>query len=133
VTVCNIHKDYLNFVVGGCVITALGHFDHRKGGHMVLKQPKLVVEFPHGMSIALPSASVGHGNIPIQEGETRSSFTQFTAGGIFRYVASGFRTDKVFKSEDPKGKAQFDSEQKQRWIDAIKLYSTVEELNLTVP
>lgn len=40
----------------------------------------------------VPSSAVAHSNVPIQRGERRYSFTQYTAGGIFRWVEQGFRT-----------------------------------------
>ncbi|KAJ7811173.1 hypothetical protein B0H14DRAFT_3479965 [Mycena olivaceomarginata] len=44
---------------------------------------KLVVEFPPGALILFPSATISHSNVPVQPGDERASFTQFTAGGIF--------------------------------------------------
>ncbi|KAF7288197.1 hypothetical protein HMN09_01419100 [Mycena chlorophos] len=40
------HRDVLNLPFGWCAITALGDFDHTKGGHLVLWDLKLVVQFP---------------------------------------------------------------------------------------
>ncbi|KAJ7727870.1 hypothetical protein B0H14DRAFT_3169419 [Mycena olivaceomarginata] len=50
-----------------------------------------------GSSIFIPSAIVRHSNVPIQSHETRSSFTQYTAGGLFRWVRNGFMTDEDFE------------------------------------
>ena len=51
-----------------------------------------VIEFPAGSTIFIPSALVLHSNTPTSPGERRQSFTQYTAGGIFRFIACGFRT-----------------------------------------
>ncbi|THU97569.1 hypothetical protein K435DRAFT_580725, partial [Dendrothele bispora CBS 962.96] len=44
-TVSLKHLDYLNYIAGWCGVTALGRFDHTKGGHLVLWDLKLVIEF----------------------------------------------------------------------------------------
>ncbi|KAJ6521651.1 hypothetical protein DFH09DRAFT_1251093 [Mycena vulgaris] len=90
------HRDVLNLVFGWCAVQALGNFDHKKGGHLVLWDLKLVVEFPAGALILLPSATIAHSNVPVQKGEERASFTQFSAGGIFRYVDNNFQTIDEF-------------------------------------
>lgn len=55
-----------------------------------------MIEFPPGSTILLPSSVVTHSNTPIQPGETRYSFTQFTAGGTIRWVDYGFQTATDF-------------------------------------
>ncbi|KAF7293279.1 hypothetical protein HMN09_01206800 [Mycena chlorophos] len=84
------HRDVLNLPFGWCAITALGDFDHTKGGHLVLWDLKLVVQFPAGSTILIPSATLAHSNIPVGKDEHRASFTQYTAGGLFRLIDNGF-------------------------------------------
>ncbi|KAF8163967.1 hypothetical protein BJ912DRAFT_864508, partial [Pholiota molesta] len=79
-TVCRRHRDFANLPFGWCAITALGDFDPSQGGHLVLWSLKLIVEFPPGSTILVPSAAIPHSNIPIGRRETRYSFTQFSAG-----------------------------------------------------
>ncbi|KAJ7767603.1 hypothetical protein B0H16DRAFT_1716534 [Mycena metata] len=88
------HCDALNLAHGLCPITAGGRFNSKLGGHIYLKQLRLVIEFPSGASVAIPSACVDHGNTPIQPGETRHSNTQYGAGGLFRWAAYGYRSAK---------------------------------------
>ncbi|KAF7367090.1 hypothetical protein MSAN_00968500 [Mycena sanguinolenta] len=95
------HRDIYNLPFGWCAVQALGLFDHTKGGHLVLWDAKLVVQFPAGALILLPSATVAHSNVPVQEGEEQISFTQFTAGGLFRWVNYGGRTEAQLAAEDP--------------------------------
>ncbi|KAI0674736.1 hypothetical protein C8Q78DRAFT_964795 [Trametes maxima] len=64
VTVCFAHVDWANDPCGFCHVVALGDFDPKLGGHMVLFPFKLVVEFPPGSSILLMSAVVLHANTP---------------------------------------------------------------------
>ncbi|KAJ7834684.1 hypothetical protein B0H13DRAFT_1653136, partial [Mycena leptocephala] len=88
------HLDALNRPDGLCALTTGGDYDHKKSAHLYLEQLRVVVEFPSGATLLLPLATVGHGNTPLQEGETRCSLTQYTAGGLFRWVGYGFKTAK---------------------------------------
>ncbi len=104
------HCDHLNLGPGVCPIFEIGDFDHTKGGHLILWDLKLVIKFPSGTLILIPSALLEHSNVPICEGmplsslflsvnllilgETRYSFTQFSAAGLFRWVDNGYRSDK---------------------------------------
>ncbi|KIM35213.1 hypothetical protein M413DRAFT_48192, partial [Hebeloma cylindrosporum] len=88
------HRDVLNCPFGWCAIQALGRFDPTKGGHLVLWELGLVVEFPPGSLILIPSATLTHSNTPIAEGDVRASFTQYCAGGLFWFVDYGFRKEE---------------------------------------
>ncbi|KAJ7055502.1 hypothetical protein C8F01DRAFT_1211582 [Mycena amicta] len=83
-TVCAPHVDFGNLAWGWCAITALGRFNPNRGGHLILWDLRLVIRFPPGSTIFIPSALLLHSNSPIQAGETRSSFVQYSAGGLFR-------------------------------------------------
>ncbi|KAJ7767700.1 hypothetical protein B0H16DRAFT_1661223 [Mycena metata] len=87
------HRDVLNLPFGWCPVTAFGDFDPTQGGHLVLWDLKLVIEFPHGSTILIPSATLAHSNIPVAKTEYRVSFTQYSAGGLFRYVDNDFMTE----------------------------------------
>ncbi|KAF8126848.1 hypothetical protein K438DRAFT_2001192 [Mycena galopus ATCC 62051] len=97
VTKC--HIDGLNLAWGWCAITALGDFNPDRGGHLVLWDLKLVIRFPPGSTILIPSAILCHSNVNIAEGEKRYSFTQFTAAGLFRWVDNGFKSDAIVNQE----------------------------------
>lgn len=92
------HLDFANLSWGWCAITALGNFDPDFGGHLILWDLRLVIRFPPGSTILLPSALIRHSNVAIRPHEHRCSFTQYTAGGLFRWVRNGFKTDSVFCS-----------------------------------
>ncbi|KDR76661.1 hypothetical protein GALMADRAFT_22471, partial [Galerina marginata CBS 339.88] len=85
------HRDIYNCPFGMCAIQALGRFDPGRGGHIVLWEPKLVIEFPPGSLVLIPSATITHSNTPVVEGDERASFTQYCPGGLFRFVDSGYR------------------------------------------
>lgn len=81
------HKDDLNLSWGWCAVTSLGSYDHTKGGHLVLWELGMVLEFPPNSTIFIPSAIITHSNTAIQSGEQRSSVTQYNSEGLFRWVA----------------------------------------------
>ncbi|KAI0316556.1 hypothetical protein OF83DRAFT_1060187, partial [Amylostereum chailletii] len=93
-----IHKDNMNIPYGLCAITALGNYDHRKGGHLYLRDLKVLVEFPPGSTLFVPSAVMAHGNTPVMPGETRQSFTQYCAGGLVRWRDFGFTMEKAARN-----------------------------------
>ena len=93
-TICNFHRDYGNLAGAFCGITALGKYDFTLGGHLVLWEYQLIIEFPPGYTILIPSALVTHGNLPIGKKEVRYSFTQYAAGGLFRWVENGYQSNK---------------------------------------
>ena len=80
-TVCFKHTDFANLPFGMCAVTALGDFDPKKGGHLILWECGLIIEFPPGSTILLPSATISHSNVTVDRDERRYSFTQYTAGG----------------------------------------------------
>ena len=118
----------MNLPFGFCAIHAFGDYDYTKGGHLVLKELKLIVQFPPGALILIPSATITHGNIPVREGETRTSFTQYTAGALFRFVDNGFRSESQFKKRNAKGHKKMLEEKPKRWAMGLSLWSTAEEL-----
>ncbi|KJA13563.1 hypothetical protein HYPSUDRAFT_151474, partial [Hypholoma sublateritium FD-334 SS-4] len=128
-TIATIHRDYANLPYGWCSITALGDFDPTKGGHLVLWDLKLVIEFPPGSTILIPSAAISHLNTPICPGESRSSFTQYTAGGLFRWVAHGFQNDvHYFSDKTPEDLERISKENAARCKLGLSMFSTMEEL-----
>lgn len=123
------HLDFLNFSCGFCAITALDEFDPDFGGHLILWDLRLVVRFPPGSTILIPSALIRHSNVRICEHERRASFTQYTAGGLFRWVSNGFKTDDDFEAFTTKAeKAARDAEDATRWQEGLKLFSVIDDL-----
>ncbi|KAJ7094071.1 hypothetical protein B0H15DRAFT_776588, partial [Mycena belliarum] len=127
------HRDAQNVPFGWCAIQAAGPFDPTKGGHLVLWDLKLAVEFPHGALILIPSATIAHSNIPVQPGDQRISFTQYTAGGLMRYVDNGFRTEATLEAEDLEEFRRLAEMKGLRWAMGLGLLSTVDELLSSVP
>ncbi|THV01602.1 hypothetical protein K435DRAFT_818007 [Dendrothele bispora CBS 962.96] len=84
-----IRTDAKNTAHGMCAVTALGSFNPKLGGHLVLWDLKVLMEYPPGCTILLPSALLRHSNTGAQAHETRYSVTQYTAGGIWRWLDGG--------------------------------------------
>ena len=123
-TVTRKHLDNLNIPFGWCVVTALGNYDHTRGGHIVLWDLRMIVEFPPGSTIFLPSACISHSNTAVGEGERRYSITQYTSGGIMRWVACGFRSHRALKEAGD----LLIGGGKDLWRDGAQLLSTWDEL-----
>jgi hypothetical protein len=80
------HTDEENLAQSWCSTTPLGAFDSKKGGHLVLWDLGLVIDFPAGSTVLIPSALILHSNTSIQDGETRFSIVQYVGGGLFRWA-----------------------------------------------
>ncbi|KAJ7688825.1 hypothetical protein B0H17DRAFT_1160245 [Mycena rosella] len=123
------HRDYANLAFGWCVITALGNFDYRKGGHLILWDCKLIIEFPPGTTVLIPSAAIFHSNIPVSDDEHRYSFTQYTAGGIFRWIENGFQSSEAYLASLSKKEREEEEKMGKLWAEyGVGLLSTVSEL-----
>lgn len=84
------HYDQENVAIGWCLVTPFGIWDHRLGGHIILHELKLIIEFPPGSSLLLPSALVQHENIGLSSGESRAVITAYTSGSFFRFADKNF-------------------------------------------
>lgn len=126
-TCCQPHRDSGNFAGGPCLVCPLGDFDPQKGGHLVLHEPKLILELAPGCCVFIPSACITHENIPIQAGETRNSFTGYMAGAILQWIDQGFKTQT-----DPSFQKLSKDEQirlgQVRWEKTWSLFSKIDEL-----
>ncbi|KAJ7066667.1 hypothetical protein C8F01DRAFT_981538 [Mycena amicta] len=124
------HIDLLNLAWGLCFITALGVFDPLLGGHLVLWDLKLIIEFPPGSTIAIPSALLRHSNTSLQAGEIRYSVTQFSAGGLFRYVENGFQLQESamagMTTDEIEARAHADM---SRFEEGLRMYTRYDNTN----
>ncbi|KAJ7028825.1 hypothetical protein C8F04DRAFT_1398695 [Mycena alexandri] len=96
------HPGVGNLSRGWPAITALGWFDPDLGGHLTLWDLKLEKHF---------------------------SFVQYTAGGLFRWICNGFKTDEEFENTGTREeKMERTKEAKTRWEKGVAMYSTVDSL-----
>ncbi|KAM6488797.1 hypothetical protein JOM56_015746, partial [Amanita muscaria] len=123
------HHDEGNLVQSWCSITPFGEFDASNGRHLALWDFKLVVEFPAGSTVQIPSALICHSNTGIQEGEMRYSMIQYAAGGLFRWVHNGFMSQDDWKAQASVAELiQHEEEQGQRWDQAVEMFTRLDEL-----
>ncbi|KAL0564302.1 hypothetical protein V5O48_017751, partial [Marasmius crinis-equi] len=122
------HRDHMNWPFGLCVITAMGRFNAKQSAHLVLKEFKIVTDFPHASTAAIPSACCTHFNTRLAPGETRMSFTQYTAGAIFRWVENGYRTEKSIKESSSREWSAIQEKKKAAVAERLKMYSNITEL-----
>jgi hypothetical protein len=96
---------------------------------LVLWDLGLVIRFPPGSTILIPSALLTHSNVRISEGEERYSVIQYTSSGLFRWVYNGFMSDKDFMARaSPEQKKQRAEEAKKRWGDGLKMFTLWSDL-----
>ncbi|KAJ7678467.1 hypothetical protein B0H14DRAFT_2423310, partial [Mycena olivaceomarginata] len=124
VSVSPPHTDFSNKADRMCLIGALGDFNADQGGHLVCWDYDLIVRFPPGCSILIPSAVVTHSNTPIQDGEERFSLIQYSAGGLFCWVDNGFQSDRSWReSATAEDIQRREAERKARFAAALKKFS----------
>ncbi|KAF8181740.1 hypothetical protein K438DRAFT_1725171 [Mycena galopus ATCC 62051] len=121
------HLDFGNLAWSWCAITSLGWFDPDRGGHLILWDLKLIIRFPPGATILIPSAILRHSNIPVQPQEKRFSFTQYSAGGLYRWIRNGYMTDENFeKTATEEEKAARAHEAETRWEEGVGMFSVID-------
>ncbi|KAJ8089791.1 hypothetical protein PM082_018367 [Marasmius tenuissimus] len=86
------HLDSNNYAHTWCAITAFGDYNPKHGGHLILWDLGIIIEFPPGATILIPSALLLHSNTLVQSGETRYSFVQYSAGALARWIEQGFQS-----------------------------------------
>ncbi|KAJ7020974.1 hypothetical protein C8F04DRAFT_1213931 [Mycena alexandri] len=119
---CGLGLFLRRLAFGWCAVQ--GKFDPTRGGHLVLWNLKLVIEFPPGALVLLPSAKIAHSNVPVADGDERVSFTQFSAGGIFRYIDNGCQTVEELANSDPEEYERLAARIAGRWQEGLNLLST---------
>jgi hypothetical protein len=106
-----------------CLISPLGNFDPKKGGHLVLHNLKLIFEVAPGSICLIPSAIMTHSNIGIAPGETRRAITAYTSASVFQYYEEGFGS----VPKRPHGESV--ALGKQRWAAAIARLPHFDEMH----
>lgn len=117
------HRDASNLAGGWCSITAFGDFDPTRGGHLILWDLGVALQFPPGCTIFIPSSLLLHSNIPVRDHECRHSMTQFSSGHLWRWVDNGFQLDSKEKSKlaEKERAEEKDLRRRQETLDAFPL------------
>ncbi|KAJ7858938.1 hypothetical protein B0H14DRAFT_3446973 [Mycena olivaceomarginata] len=108
------HRDVLKLAFGWCAVQALGEFDPTKGGHLVLWDLNLVVEF------SFRRADLAN---------LRDACT--LQCGIFRYVDNGFRTEVQLEEDNPEEYERLMDLKASCWEEGLNLLSEMDELLAT--
>ncbi|KAJ3560154.1 hypothetical protein NP233_g11020 [Leucocoprinus birnbaumii] len=124
------HRDPKDYALAWCIVQSLGKFDPTKGGHCVLDDLKLFIEFPPGSIILLPSATFLHANLPVHvsEGEARASITQYFPGGLLRYVDNGFRLQSSISKMSRKIREEAAQRRAELWESDSMWFESLEDL-----
>ena len=95
----------------------------------MLEELGLLVEFPPSSTILIPSALITHHNLPIKGHEACYSIVQYAAGGLFRWAANGFKTDKVWHGKaTAEMKEQRKTDDENRWANFVDMFTAYDEL-----
>jgi hypothetical protein len=93
---------------------------------LVLWDCKLLVEFPPGSTILILSAVLAHSNTKVAAHETRFSFTQYAAGGLFRWVDHAFQTLDSYRASLTKEECEaLKARNQARWEFGLNLLPTI--------
>ncbi|KAF9439749.1 hypothetical protein P691DRAFT_689879, partial [Macrolepiota fuliginosa MF-IS2] len=122
------HRDVQNYPFGLCAIQALGMFDHTKGGHLVLWEANLALEFPAGATALIPSSLITHSNTPISGSEKRASFVQYTQGELLRYAENGGATDRALQKADPELAEKLQQHRRASWKEGILMFPNIHSI-----
>jgi hypothetical protein len=92
---------------------------------IVLWELSVVIPFPPGSTVMFISGHVTHFNLPIPEGETRWSFTQYMAQALMTIVANRGQRYEDLEPDDQKAAKKAAA---NRPITELRLYSTLDSL-----
>jgi hypothetical protein len=116
------HRNHLNAAGVPCAITALGSYNPVRGGHIILFEYGLVIEFLPTSTIYILSGCVRHANTKLQPDETRFSMIQYMPVGLWRHVAYGFR---VTRDLTPAEEAEVAQTAPTRLQQVLSMLSTI--------
>ena len=88
----------------------------------------LVITFPPGSTVITPLACISHSNTTIQSNETRFSFTQYSAGGLFRFVERNFQQNDDFWDSLTEEERVEEEKSRRRLEQGISLFTTIDNL-----
>ncbi|KAJ7106118.1 hypothetical protein C8R43DRAFT_1140605 [Mycena crocata] len=78
------------------ILCALGKYSSVHGGHVIFWDLGLVIAFPSGSTILIPTGLVRYSFVKVREGERRYSVLQWAGSGLTRWALNGGRTDVEF-------------------------------------
>lgn len=108
----------------------LGEFSSQTGGHLMLSELELTIQFPPGSTVLIPSTIMTHSNAKILQGETRYSFTQYAAGALFCYIDNRIQSEQAVVN-DPNlasnARCRHNEARSLRWHKGFTLFPHISE------
>ncbi|KAJ7277029.1 hypothetical protein C8J57DRAFT_1504867 [Mycena rebaudengoi] len=117
-----------DFLHGWRAITSFSKYDSCFGGDLILWDEGLVIRFPVGATVLFPAALMCYSFCAVKEGETHYTFSQYTPGGLLRYIENDYRCDADLEEfARYREKERLHERRERRLGAAIKMYSTFGE------
>ncbi|KAJ7086889.1 hypothetical protein B0H15DRAFT_801511 [Mycena belliarum] len=111
------------------VLHALGNYAPTRGGHVIFWDLGIVVCFPSGSTILIPTGVIHYSFVKVREDEFRYSLLQWAGAGISRWLANGHRTDLEFAVHATAAEhAQREETRMYAHMDAVDAFPLEEEL-----
>ncbi|KAJ7653364.1 hypothetical protein DFH06DRAFT_994472, partial [Mycena polygramma] len=113
---------------GWRAVTALGTYNSRHGGDIVLWDEGWIIRFPPGFTILFPAALMRYSFVDVLPGEKQYTFSQYTPAGLHRYITNGYRSDGHFERSASKLEMETrNSALRRRLETGVQQYSTLDE------
>ncbi|KAJ7601267.1 hypothetical protein DFH06DRAFT_1010621, partial [Mycena polygramma] len=113
---------------GWRALTALGNYDSRYGGDIILWDDGWVIRFPPGATILFPAAVMRYSFVDVLPGEKQYTFSQYSPAGLYRYITNGYKSDSAFERETSAREMEaVKSGRRRRMEAALKMYSRLDE------
>ncbi|KAJ7843686.1 hypothetical protein B0H13DRAFT_1648320, partial [Mycena leptocephala] len=118
-------KDVLH---GWRALTALGTYDSRYGGDIILWDDGFVLRFPPGATFLFPAALMRYSFVEVQPGEKQYTFSQYSPAGLHCYITNGYVSDSTFERTADKRAMESMHRARGRRLEAgVNMYSRLDE------
>ncbi|KAK6984036.1 hypothetical protein R3P38DRAFT_2577012 [Favolaschia claudopus] len=126
----NHRGDPHDFLPGDwCIITSVGKYRYLHGGHIILWDFGIVVQFPPGTHIFIPAGLIRYSFVKVQPHETRYSIVQWAGSGIQRFLDNNNRTDLEFaKFATEVEYAAREAQRQRQHVHALDVFPRVNEV-----
>ncbi|KAJ7678294.1 hypothetical protein DFH06DRAFT_1121784 [Mycena polygramma] len=122
--------DDLDMLWSWRAVTALGRYQARWGGELILWEEKKVIKFPVGATILFPAAFTQYSFTQVCAGEAQYAFSQYCGAGPFRYVENGYRCEANFDSQAWRATRKAREAMKDRRMEtALGMYNFLDKLD----
>jgi hypothetical protein len=113
---------------GWHALTALGMYDSRYGGNIILWDDGFVIRFPPGTTILFPAALMCYSFVKVQAGEKQYTLSQYSPAGLYGYITNGYVNDSTFEHMADKRAMETMHRARGRRLEAgVNMYSRLDE------